>query len=95
MIDPYVTLAGAVVTRAMADLTRDIRTTDTRGGDAGLKAAMDAADFLLRRLWTDDNLWLGLLGPFLVQRQVRQHVAALTPPKVLAALKTKVWVVGR
>lgn len=93
MIDPYVTLAGAVVTQAVTDLQRDSRTTDPLLRANAMKSSVDAADFLLRRLW-DDTLWLGLLGGSIVRRQVQQRVEALMPKPVRAALKARVRAVG-
>ena len=82
MIDHYVVLALAVVDRAMVDLR-----TESRNPEAS-KASIDAADFLMRRLW-QDTIWLDLLGPHIAREPVRRRVVALLPANVRAGLKAK------
>ena len=79
MTDPYVALAGGVVNAAL----QDIRKPDN------LLCAVDAADFLLRRLWDEDSLWLDLIGQALVPREVRRRVMAVMHPLVRERLSLR------
>lgn len=60
-------MAAAVLRQAMFDLRRRDRAT--------LEDAADAADFLLRRLWQEDNFWGELVADRLPRRRVAVEVA--------------------
>jgi hypothetical protein len=71
----YPGLAAAVIAAAFLDIRKP----------RDPKVALDAADFLLRRLW-QDSLWQAHLRGTLIPGPVRRRVAQVMRPEVWKAL---------